>query len=491
MRDDAIRRRLSEANPWWGAALSNGSHTAWIVHDSLLQARLRYDLGYRSPLLDDLAADPVGDSLTLLQGPRSVGKSVLLRELIATLCGRTDVDPRQIINLACDGMTAQDLTRAIKLGRELTRSLDHFLPRPRVWLFDEITPIRDWTTALKHARDASAFGADTVIATGSSWRANEDVEGNLLAGRPGTTRHRRLRQMFPMSFAEYVAATRPNLARPAAAIHPADLQTATAATVFESLRFAVDDYDLAWQAFLSSGGFPRAVHAMETSGRHDVGYVEDLHAWLRRDIDPDGPQESIPLLLDTLSSRATSPLHRARTAADLGYGSKTTFERRLSRLVSSFAGLWCPQRDDRARVVAGTQAKLYLTDPIIAWIPHILRVGAASPDFTAVTEQVIGVALARAIDGLEPGRWIGGDTIGYQRTGSGKEVDLAPVSVATTAGPAVSVPIESKWVDHGWRREALTMGAKYGRGILATKTVLDLDQPTWAVPAPLVALVLG
>ena len=187
----------------------------------------------------------------------------------------------------------------------------------------------------------------------------------------------------------------------------------------------------------------------------------------------------------------TSPLDRAGTAAELGYASKATFERRLSRLLNSFAGLWCPQRDDRGRRVAGTQGKLYLTDPIIAWIPHLLRAGSTSPDFTALTEQVLGIALARAIDGLEPGRWIGGDTIGYRRTGGGKEIDLAPVTVASAGGPRPTVPIESKWVDHGWRREALTMTAKYGRGVLATKTVLDLDNGAWAVPAPLLALLLG
>ena len=470
--------------------MSAGAPTAWTEHDPLLQGRVRYDLGYRSPLLDDLATEPLGDSLTLLQGPRRVGKSVLLRDLVATLCGRADIDPRQIINLACDGMTAQDLTRAIKLGRELSRSVEHSAPVPRIWLFDEITPIRGWTTALKHARDNGPFGTDTVVATGSSWRQEEDVEGNLLAGRAGTMRRRRLRQMFALSFAEYVAVTRPNLPRPGT-IHPANLQSADTAMALEGLRFAIDDYDLAWQAFLSSGGFPRAVHALETSGHHDLGYVEDLHAWLRRDVDPDGAQESIPLLLDALSVRATSPLDRAGTAADLGYASKTTFERRLSRLVSSFAGLWCPQRDVRGRRVAGTRGKLYLTDPILAWIPHLLRSGSTSPDFAALTEQAVGVALARAIDGLEPGRWIGGDTIGYQRTSNGKEIDLSPVAAASAAGPRATVPIESKWVDHGWRREALTMTAKYGHGVLATKTVLDLGNGTWAVPAPLLALLLG
>ena len=35
------------------------------------------------------------------------------------------------------------------------------------------------------------------------------------------------------------------------------------------------------------------------------------------------------------------------------------------------------------------------------------------------------------------------------------------------------------------------MEAKHGAGIVATKSILDFEHPTWAVPAPLVALLLG
>lgn len=489
MRDDLIRRRLAEANPWWGSVLG-GDPTLWADHDLLLLARSKFDIGFRSDILADLAVAPIGDTLTLLQGPRRVGKSVVLRELALTLCQRADIDPRQIVSLACDGMTAQDITRAIKLGRELTRSVDLPNPQSRVWLFDEITPIRGWASALKHARDNSLFGLDTVVATGSSWRPEEDVEGNLFAGRSGTTGLRRLRHLFPMSFREYVAATRSTLPIPDR-VHPALLTTPATAGVFESMSFAVDDFDLAWQAYLSCGGFPRAVHALETTGIHDRTYLEDLHAWLRRDVDPDGPQESIMIMLAALAKRATSPLDRAGTAAAIGYASKQTFERRLGRLVSSFAALWCPQRNGNGRFVPNTQSKLYLLDPILAWIPHLLRSGNPAPDFTSLTEQVLGVTLARAVDDLEPGRWIAGDTIGHSRTSSGNEIDLAPVPVSSSAGSRFTVPLESKWVDGGWRKEALTIEGKYGSGILATKMILDLQHPTWAVPAPILALVLG
>jgi uncharacterized protein len=70
----------------------------------------------------------------------------------------------------------------------------------------------------------TAFGGDTVIATGSRWAADEDIEGNLLAGRAGTGPGRRTRLLLPMTFRDYLAASRPELARPVP-VHVSDLQT--------------------------------------------------------------------------------------------------------------------------------------------------------------------------------------------------------------------------------------------------------------------------
>jgi hypothetical protein len=53
-----------------------------------------------------------------------------------------------------------------------------------------------------------------------------------------------------------------------------------------------------------------------------------------------------------------------------------------------------------------------------------------------------------------------------------------------------TVPIEAKWVTNGWRSEALVLRGRYGAGVLATKNIVELDGDVWAVPAPMVALLL-
>ncbi len=488
MRDDEIRRILTDANPWWRAAAAGNDPTAWASDYRLLRDRRGHDLGFRPNVLDDIANGPVTDQLVVLTGPRRIGKSVALLDTATALCRRIDIDPRQVVHIPCDGMRERDLRRALTLGRELTRSVDIAQTRQRLWLLDEIGAVSGWSSVLKAARDLSAFGGDTVIATGSRWAASEDIEGNLMAGRAGTGSGRRRRLMLPMSFRDFLAATRPELARPSV-VNPSRLQHPDVASSLQPLAFDVDAYDLAWQEYLTCGGFPRAVAEHTRTGQVSIAYMKDLAAWLRRDVDADAAAESLPLLLDALSFRATSPLNIAATAFDLGYPSRSMFDLRLQRLAATHAALLCPRRDE-GKLVAGSQAKLYLTDPLLAWLPSRLRAGLHAPDMTKLTEATLGVALARAIDNLDEGRWLSGDTIGYSRTASDNEIDLTPVALPSVAGIDATVPMESKWVDRGWRAEARTIEGKFSRGILATKSILDLGRDVWAVPAPLLALVL-
>ena len=490
VRDDELRRALTQANPWWQAAVRHSDPTAWQKAHPLMRDRAIFDLGYRSGVLDDVGSTGISDDLVVLTGPRRVGKSIVLLDLAAKLCQRPDLDPRQVLSIPCDGFASRDLRRVLTLGRELTRVVDDGdTPTPRVWLFDEITSITGWTTVLKAARDSTALRSDTVVATGSRWSAHDDVEGNLMTGRSGSSSSRRIRHLLPMTFRAFLAATREELPRPSP-VHPVLLQAGEVVAGLESLRFVVDEYDLAWQDYLSCGGFPRAVAERRRQGDVSVSYLRDLAGWLRSDVDRDAPPESIPLLLEGLVRRSTSPLSMREAAADLGYKADP-FQLRVQRLVSGFAALVCHQHDDGGRRLAGSLSKVYLTDPLLAWLPSRLRAGCAEPEMTALTEACVGVALARAIDSLDEGRWASGDTIGYVRTGSGNEVDLGPVSVPSPAGALRTVPIESKWVDANWRSEGRVIEGKYGYGILATKSILDISTAVWAVPAPIVALLLN
>ena len=489
MRDDELRRQLTDNNPWWRAAAAGNDPTAWVHDNRLLRDRATYDLGYRSTILADLARAPLSDTLVVLTGPRRVGKSIAVLELAEHLCSRADVDPRQVIYLPCDGFVARDLRRALTVGRDLTRVADVSTPQRRVWLLDEVSGVAGWSTVLKAARDGTAFGDDTVVITGSRWRREEDIEGNLLVGRAGANSQRRVRILLPMTFRNFLEATRPALVRPEA-VNPADLQSPAVAVALEALAFDVDAYDLAWQAYLTCGGFPRAVGEYQRAGDVSDAFLQDLLAWLRTDVDPDSTPQSLPLLLEAVMRNMTSPLS-VRAMAEVLANSRTAMTSLLNRLVASFGGLWIPQHDDEGRPVVGAQSKVYLTDPLLAWLPSRLRAGLRSPKMTSLSEAALGVALGAAVETHDEGRWLAGDTVGYVRTDSGNEVDFGPVTLPSAAGTRSSVPIEGKWVDAGWRAQAQVVEKKYRAGILATKSILDLGNPAWAVPAPLLALLLA
>lgn len=489
MRDDQIPTHLAITNPWWTAAAAGTNPQDWASTDPALRSRRKYDLGYRASVLADVVAEPLDDRLIVLRGPRRVGKSVALKDTIHELCGRPDIDARQLTYIAADELTAQDLNRAIHLSRELTRSVDQPTPRQRAWFIDEVTSLSGWTSTLKFLRDNTSFSLDLVVCTGSSWADDAEVGRDLLAGRAGTTNIRRTRILLPMSFRDFLNTTRPELPRPGP-LAPWDLQSPEAAKAAALVELGTDALDLAWQAYMTCGGYPRAVSEYHHTGQVSEAFLSDLEEWLHRDVDRSAPEESIPRLLAELHARSSSPLSKTRVADELGYSSRQTFDLRLNKLVRTFGAIWCHQVTGEGRRIQGAQAKLYLTDPIMASLGPRLRAGLPAPDMTKLTEAAIAVALATVVEAHQSGRWVADDAIGYTKTGGGLEIDLAPVPLPSPGGDMLTTPIEVKWVAHGWRPEARAIEGRFKRGIVATKNITNTNQVSWALPAPLVALLL-
>ncbi|MBM5800497.1 MAG: hypothetical protein FJ077_06580 [Cyanobacteria bacterium K_DeepCast_35m_m2_023] len=137
-----------------------------------------------------------------------------------------------------------------------------------------------------------------------------------------------------MSFRDFLLVTRQELALPERR-HPAALMEPDVADELLALAYEIDAYDLAWQDYLCCGGFPRAVTEHHRFGAVSRPYQRDLLAWLRADVDPDAALESLPQLR-------------------------------------------CRRRLDDGRALPKTQAKHYLTDPLLAWLPSTLSPGIST-----------------------------------------------------------------------------------------------------------------
>jgi hypothetical protein len=125
----------------------------------------------------------------------------------------------------------------------------------------------------------------------------------------------------------------------------------------------------------------------------------------------------------------------------------------------------------------------YFIDPLLARLAPLRGPGTiAEADPSAITEQQLGIELLRNMERQQPGSYAHFSDVMYQKT-SGKEVDFC--------GPRIGkLGFEGKYVDSGWKREALTVRAALGRGVLATRSVFTSGD-VWAVPAPFIAWILN
>lgn len=234
----------------------------------------------------------------------------------------------------------------------------------------------------------------------------------------------------------------------------------------------VDEVDIARQAYCETGRLPRAVGEHPRDGAVSQAFARDIVDWLAPDVTPGDAPESVLRLLSALAARMTSPLNVRRTAEELG----TTRERlttRLNRLFTTFAAVACPQIDASGTPVPGSQAKVYLLDPLLISLPHLIEPRFPAPDVSAVSEATLALAMARAVDSAHPGRLLEGRAVGYGRT-SGSEIDLAPIPLRRTGtgsrvgphAPQVGVLLDraiQDWVvriDETGEPEMLGVGAR-------------------------------
>ncbi len=185
----------------------------------------------------------------------------------------------------------------------------------------------------------------------------------------------------------------------------------------------------------------------------------------------------------SIATNLCSPINASQVARDVGLPSHQAAAERIEDLVRAFLAWRCHRiRDSRPDTAA--QRKLYFVDPLLAQLAHWRNPSLPAPDAAKLTQQQIGLALARAVTPAAPAAFVHTDRVMYERTPTGAEIDFV--------GPDLEIPFECKYTDRSWRREALTMKARHGRGVMVTRSPLltGADEPVWAVPAGIVAWLL-
>jgi len=469
MNDSQLRRLLAERSPW----RARGS---WEPDDPDLRAAARLTLSYEPDPLADIHAP----GLYVLRGPRRVGKSLELKRAVARLLAG-GIDPKTVFYCSCDGLSKQDLRRLVAQGHSVTRTL----PGPCHWLLDEVTAVPGWSETIKELRDQDTrFREACVVLTGSSARDLEQARKDLADRRGGIADSDRL--LLPMGFRAFCRALGGFDELAPQAIRPKDCLTPAAERAISALEPWSDALADAWELFLDVGGFPRAVGELIGSGAVSDGFIQGLWDVVLGDAIRATPlsEADVLALLGRLVTNMCSPINVSRIARDVGLPGHQAAVNRIEDLIRAFLAWRCHRiRDGRPNTAA--QRKLYFVDPLVAQLAHLRNSAFPAPDVAKLTQQQIGLALARTVSLGAPGAFVHTDQVMYERTNTGAEIDFV--------GPDLEIPFECKYTDGNWRREALTMRARYGRGVMVTRSPLltGADEPIWAIPAAILAWMLG
>lgn len=178
-----VQRRLATDNPWWRAGQG-------IDPEEAVWPRRAY-----FPQFAELALDTSVRRAVVLIGPRRVGKTVMLKHLVARLLQEDGVAGTQILFLSLDTplYSGRSLESLVQLFIDLQQ---HPKGKPLWVLFDEIQYLKDWEMHLKSLVDT--YPHIRLLASGSAAAALRMKSRESGAGR--------FSEFFlpPLTFAEYL-----------------------------------------------------------------------------------------------------------------------------------------------------------------------------------------------------------------------------------------------------------------------------------------------
>jgi uncharacterized protein len=470
VKDAEIADRLRARNHWWR------DDRGWEREDENMREAAEAPFEYLPGVLDDIEQG----GLYTLSGPRRIGKSLELRRAIAALIGR-GMPGRNIVYCSCDDLSLQDFRRVFRVGESMTRRVEG----TRWWFIDEVTSLGGgWSSVVKDLRDDTPLRRDCVVLTGSSSRELREATKNF-AGRRGAAAGRSDRLLMPIPFREFCRLIGGLDGLPdIAAVEAREMMGPRAREAIAELSYWTNDLVDAWELYLRCGGFPRAVADFMRTGDVTPGFVQDLWDVVRGEAIRATSLGDADLLnfLARVVQGICSPLNASGIAQDVGLGSHHAINDRVNDLVFAFQVWKCHQMGTDGRPATKRRRKVYFVDPLIARIPSERGSAYRAPDVSRLSEQQLGLSLLRSVSGGRADAFAAADEVMYERT-STAEIDFV--------GAPIEVPFESKYVERNWRSESRALAARYGRGIVATRNVLDSDGPIWALPTSIVTWLLG
>jgi predicted AAA+ superfamily ATPase len=330
--DQDIRARIQRDNPWWTAP-----------HETILEDTYPKRV-YFEPF-KKLALDLGVRRATILLGPRRVGKTVIVKQLIAQAI-REGIDPRSILYASIDAPIFSGISLEQFLG---------FMPRDangrRLVLFDEIQYLPNWEVHMKDLVDSHLDVK--FIATGSAAAALRLKSRESGAGRFSEF------MLPPLTFYEFLMFT--GVDGDLIETTPIDeKQSRFRARDIESLNRSFIDY-------LNFGGYPEAV-LNETVRRNAEQFIRSdiIDKVLLKDL-PSlygiNEIQELNRLFTVLAYNTGNEASLENIAQESGI-TKPTIKKYIEYLESAFLIIKLTTVDDNCRTMKRERNfKVYLSNP--------------------------------------------------------------------------------------------------------------------------------
>ena len=218
LSDKEIRGRFQSDNPWWEKKKDYRAEQSYRRH-------------YFSPLFEQASQRAIRRAV-LLMGPRRVGKTVLLHQVIEQFIAR-DIEASKILYCSLDdpvflGLPLERLVACFLEGNNIADDEEYFV------FFDEIQYLTNWEIHLKSLVDRRPKGK--FIASGSAAAALRAQSAESGAGRFSDF------LLPPMNFKEFV-----------------DLRIGDAAGLVDrtsDVESRVEEFNELFFQYINFGGFP-------------------------------------------------------------------------------------------------------------------------------------------------------------------------------------------------------------------------------------------
>ncbi len=411
-------------NPWWSDPFG------WEQADVHLTRLAGSPVVLPAEAVDQIPLDR--PAIHTVRGPRQVGKSTDLKLLVRRALHEGHA-PRSICYLSLDVL--QDVALAGVVDAFLSLSRLSGGSGRRLVLLDEVTAVRNWQLAVKHAWDTGIIHDDIVVCTGSS---AGDLRAGAVERLPGRRDEGRDVLLLPRSFAAFAqvaAATVPE----SPGLSPARLAGAEGRTVLEEMRVFAPRLDDLLSTYARFGGLPAAVaEAAGGAYQPSPATTRIVYDSLLREVSRRGAGEPATVaLLERVVRSLGAKTNWSRMAREMGvpmgrgrrrqpHSKGETLRDYIELLAAGYFLLvvyfWRP---DSGSSALANDKKVYFADPLLHTVAHELAPGLAI-DTPALIENLVALALYRRCEpaARQAETWALPDRLHVWQTTSGGEVDL-------------------------------------------------------------------